>query len=287
MTGVATPAHGTVTLNADGSFTYTPAANYNGADSFTYTANDGTADSNVATVTITVTRGQRRAGGGRRRGDDGRGHARSAASRAGQRHRRRRHDADGERWSRPPAHGTVTLTPDGSFTYTPAANYNGADSFTYTATDGTADSNVATVTITVTRGQRRAGGGRTTRRRRRRTRRSAATVLGNDTDVDGGTTLTASLVATAGARHGDAERRRQLHLHAGGELQRADSFTYTANDGTAGLERRDGDDHGHARSTTRRWRWTMRRRRRRTRRSAVDVLANDTDVDGTTPAGEG
>ena len=48
------PAHGTLTLNADGSFTYTPAANYNGTDSFTYKANDGTADSNVATVTITI-----------------------------------------------------------------------------------------------------------------------------------------------------------------------------------------------------------------------------------------
>ena len=32
---------GSVTLNADGSFTYTPAANYNGPDSFTYKANDG------------------------------------------------------------------------------------------------------------------------------------------------------------------------------------------------------------------------------------------------------
>ena len=49
-----TPAHGTLALNADGSFTYTPAANYNGPDSFTYKANDGTADSNTATVTITV-----------------------------------------------------------------------------------------------------------------------------------------------------------------------------------------------------------------------------------------
>ena len=48
---VSDPAHGTLTLNADGSFVYTPAANYNGADSFTYKANDGTADSNVATVT--------------------------------------------------------------------------------------------------------------------------------------------------------------------------------------------------------------------------------------------
>ena len=43
-----------MTLNADGSFTYTPNANFNGTDSFTYTASDGTADSNVATVTITV-----------------------------------------------------------------------------------------------------------------------------------------------------------------------------------------------------------------------------------------
>ena len=37
------PGHGTLTLNADGSFTYTPAANYNGTDSFTYKANDGSA----------------------------------------------------------------------------------------------------------------------------------------------------------------------------------------------------------------------------------------------------
>ncbi|MDQ4025151.1 MAG: Ig-like domain-containing protein, partial [Actinomycetota bacterium] len=47
-------ANGTVALVA-GRLRYTPAANFNGSDSFTYTANDGTADSNVATVTITVT----------------------------------------------------------------------------------------------------------------------------------------------------------------------------------------------------------------------------------------
>ena len=51
---VSGPAHGTLTLNADGSFTYTPDANYNGSDSFTYKANDGSADSNVATVSLTV-----------------------------------------------------------------------------------------------------------------------------------------------------------------------------------------------------------------------------------------
>src|SRR5439155_26212835 len=38
---VTGPAHGTLNLNNDGSFTYTPALNYNGPDSFTYKANDG------------------------------------------------------------------------------------------------------------------------------------------------------------------------------------------------------------------------------------------------------
>ncbi len=52
---VTGPSHGTVALNANGSFVYTPAANYNGQDSFTYKANDGTVDTNTATVTITVT----------------------------------------------------------------------------------------------------------------------------------------------------------------------------------------------------------------------------------------
>lgn len=47
-------SHGTVTLNANGSFTYTPAANFFGSDSFTYKANDGHQDSNTATVNIMV-----------------------------------------------------------------------------------------------------------------------------------------------------------------------------------------------------------------------------------------
>jgi len=51
---VSDPVHGTLTLNSDGSFTYIPDANYNGSDNFTYKANDGKADSNVATVSITV-----------------------------------------------------------------------------------------------------------------------------------------------------------------------------------------------------------------------------------------
>ena len=51
---VAGPAHGTLALNADGSFTYTPATNFLGTDSFTYEVGDGMAFSGTATVTLTV-----------------------------------------------------------------------------------------------------------------------------------------------------------------------------------------------------------------------------------------
>jgi VCBS repeat-containing protein len=48
------PSDGTLTLSLDGSFSYTPNVDFAGVDTFTYHANDGTLDSNVATVTITV-----------------------------------------------------------------------------------------------------------------------------------------------------------------------------------------------------------------------------------------
>src|SRR6266540_1400630 len=149
---VSTPANGTVTLNTlDGSFTYTPDANFNGTDSFTYQVNDGTLASNVATVTLTVTPINDApvaandsytttentpltvaAGAILANDTDVDGGALTVSLVSG------------------PANGTVTLNPDGEFTYTPAANFNGTDSFTYTANDGQADSNVATVTLTVT-----------------------------------------------------------------------------------------------------------------------------------------
>ena len=48
------PANGTLNLNADGSFSYTPAAGFVGTDSFTYQANDGVTNSSTATVTLSV-----------------------------------------------------------------------------------------------------------------------------------------------------------------------------------------------------------------------------------------
>src|SRR5205823_424352 len=50
---VSGAAHGSVALNANGSFTYNPAANYFGPDSFTYKASDGL-EAGTATVTLSV-----------------------------------------------------------------------------------------------------------------------------------------------------------------------------------------------------------------------------------------
>ncbi|MGV0795065.1 Ig-like domain-containing protein, partial [Mycolicibacterium sp. XJ1819] len=149
---VTNPSHGTLTLNADGSFTYTPEPDYSGADSFTYRAYDGTDTSSLATVTIRVNAVNDEApvaaddayavdedgvltvpvGGGVLANDS---------------------DFDDDDLTAVlvdgPANGTLVLNADGSFTYTPDADFYGTDSFTYMANDGTADGNTATVTITV------------------------------------------------------------------------------------------------------------------------------------------
>lgn len=52
---VSGPTKGTLTLNSNGTFTYRPNAGVTGTDSFTYRASDGSATSNVATVTISIT----------------------------------------------------------------------------------------------------------------------------------------------------------------------------------------------------------------------------------------
>lgn len=58
---VTAPENGSLSLNADGSFTYTPNAGFTGTDTFTYQATDGSLNSNVATVrlaAITLTAGK-------------------------------------------------------------------------------------------------------------------------------------------------------------------------------------------------------------------------------------
>jgi PKD repeat protein/N-acetylneuraminic acid mutarotase len=141
---VTPPAHGTLSGTAP-NLTYTPAADYNGSDSFTFKVNDGTLHSAEATIGLTVTPVN----------DAPTATARSATTAediavavtlAGT-------DDEGAALAFTvvtlPAHGTLSGTaPD--LTYTPAADYHGPDSFTFQVNDGTFDSAVGTVSLTVT-----------------------------------------------------------------------------------------------------------------------------------------
>ncbi len=140
------PTHGSVTVNTDGSFSYTPTANYSGTDSFTVTVSDGQGGTATATVTITVTAlndvpvmnnvsltgAEDTSFTGLLIGNDADGDTLSYAK------------------GSDPAHGSVSVGSNGSFNYTPTANYNGADSFTVTVSDGHGGTATATITLTVT-----------------------------------------------------------------------------------------------------------------------------------------
>ncbi|MBN9497444.1 MAG: tandem-95 repeat protein [Alphaproteobacteria bacterium] len=141
------PANGTVTMNPDGSFSYTPAPNFNGTDSFTYMVSDGNGGTTTGTVSVNVAAvndAPTTAGGTANGDEDSTVTGQLAAT-----------DVDGDALTfglaqnGAPQHGTVTVNPDGSYTYTPAANFNGTDSFTYTVSDGNGGTTTGSISITV------------------------------------------------------------------------------------------------------------------------------------------
>jgi VCBS repeat-containing protein len=142
------------TLNADGSFDYTPGADYNGPDSFTYKVNDGTTDGNTVTVSLTVDP----VNDAPVAQPDSYSTNEDTALNVNAANGVLANDSDIDT-----AHGSLTailvtgpanalsftLNADGSFDYTPGTDYNGPDSFTYKVNDGTADGNTVTVSLTV------------------------------------------------------------------------------------------------------------------------------------------
>jgi VCBS repeat-containing protein len=148
---VAQPSHGTLSLNSDGSFTYTPETSFTGSDSFTYTATNTSSQSATATVTLTVHAPNHAPVAVADSYTANENTPFSPASAAGV--LANDTDADSQtltaQIANQPQHGTVSLNSDGTFTYTPATNFSGTDTFTYQASDGTALSDVTTVTLTV------------------------------------------------------------------------------------------------------------------------------------------
>ena len=209
------PAHGALT-GAPPAMIYTPDANYNGDDSFSYTVTANGQTSATATVSITVTPV-----------DDAPVATAAtvqvvedtpiAITLAAT-------DIDNDAATltysifTPPAHGSLTGTPP-NVTYTPAKDYAGTDSFQFRANDGSKFSAPATISITVTP----VNDPPTPADDYAATDPGQALtfdVLGNDTDPDGDTLVIDSADAPA---HGSIEI-------AGGKL------TYTPDDGFTGLE---------------------------------------------------
>ena len=146
---VSGPSHGTLTLGADGGFTYTPSLNYVGPDSFVYAASDGLASTN-ATANITVVDDPPVANNDTAQVDENSTTPINVTA----------NDTDDDGplpltatnvQQLSPAGSTATPNSDGTVTFTPPANYTGAASFTYQAQDGAGavSANTATVNVTV------------------------------------------------------------------------------------------------------------------------------------------
>jgi hypothetical protein len=139
---------GSLAFNSDGSFSYTPNLGFEGHDTFTYEASDGTDNSNTATVTISVAN-----------------HPPVANNDAYSVDKNdtldvlipgvlsNDTDVDGDPLTavliNSVSSGSLAFNSDGSFTYTPNLGFEGTITFTYEASDGKGNSNTATVTISV------------------------------------------------------------------------------------------------------------------------------------------
>lgn len=139
------PKNGTINLNSNGDYSYTPNNNFLGVDSFSYISNDGISNSQVSTVTIDVNN-----------------HAPVANDINYQMHSNSEYkgklngkDIDGDKLTytniaSQPKHGKLTLDQKGTYSYKPFKNFVGIDSFDYKINDGMNDSNTAKVTINIT-----------------------------------------------------------------------------------------------------------------------------------------
>lgn len=220
------PSNGTAIINADGSFTYTPNANFNGSDSFTYTASDSSlSDTGTVTITVSAVNGAPVATDDAATTDEDGVATGNVLT----------NDTDADSTvltamvASDPSNGSVTLNTDGSFSYTPDADFNGSDSFTYTVSDGGL-SDTATVNITINPVNDAPIGTDDTVAT---TENTAVTinVIANDIDVDGDTLIISNAgAASQGSVINNNDGTLTYTPNPG--VNGTDSFTYTVTDGT-------------------------------------------------------
>ncbi len=225
ITSVGGASNGTVDLNPDGTVTFTPAPNYSGPASFTYTIDDGNGGSDTATVTVNVAP----ANDAPEAVDDTLGAVEDTPLTLSTVDIVDPNDTDldGDTLTITSvggaSNGTVDLNPDGTVTFTPAPNYSGPASFTYTIDDGNGGSDTATVTVNVAPANDAPEAVDDTLGAVEDTPLTLSTVDivdPNDTDLDGDTL---TITSVGGASNGtvDLEPRRHGDLHPGAELLRA------------------------------------------------------------------
>ncbi len=149
-TQVSGATQGTVAMNGDGSFTYTPPVDYNGTASFAYTATDGAMTSNVAYVNVDVTPVNDPPV---TVADSYNGTTDTTLNVPPPGVLVNDTDVDGDTLraflDTGTTNGTVTLWKGGAFRYIPNPGFSGVDSFTYHSFDGTVNGNTVTVTLNV------------------------------------------------------------------------------------------------------------------------------------------
>jgi len=229
---VSGPSNGTLTLNANGSFIYTPNTGFTGpSDSFQYTANNVGGASTPATVTITVISNAAPVANdqGVSTNEDTAVAITLTAT-----------DTDVGTVLMysivtPPSNGTLTGMPP-SVTYTPALNYNGSDSFTYKANDGLTDSNVATVSITVTSVNDLPVAVDDSALTTRNTP-VIINLIANDTDIDGTINPASVVITTLPTRGGTATNHLNgtVTFTPKNNFRGTDVFRYRVSDNDGGL----------------------------------------------------
>ena len=153
VTGASVPSNqGTVTVNPDGTLDFTPAANFNGPATISYTISDGHGGTSTATATVTINVAP--VNDPPVATNDGPLSTNEDTPLTGISVLPNDSDVDGDPLTVtgatvPATQGTVTVNPDGTLDFTPAANFNGPATISYTISDGHGGTSTATVTINV------------------------------------------------------------------------------------------------------------------------------------------